>query len=167
MKKEEWITSNSAPDMLLSLRQAHGDFLGRQVLQLHKFLVACCWKHQHLIPQKGLRDGLRAAERWIAGKIDDEELNRANWYAEAEAFAIDYAASSDEIAEVESLIAAIDELRALPFADAREKLLAAAYFVEGAMVYPMLRSLPWSQRLFTSPFLCPALLRKCVRPTFG
>jgi hypothetical protein len=166
MTKEEWAKSSSAPYMLLGLRDEHGDFLATQVLQLHKFLVECCWKHQNLIPQKGLRDGLRAAEMWMAGKIDDEKLMEANWYAEAEAFTFDCAVSPDEIAEIESLIAGIDEVRALPFAVARETLHSAAYFAEGAMVYPMLRSLPWSQSLFTSPFLCPALLRKYVRPTF-
>ena len=167
MTEEEWATSGSAQDMLQSLRETHPEFLATQVSQLHKFLIACSWKHQHLIPQKGLRDGLRAADSWVAGKIGDEKLYRVNWYAEAEAFGIDYAETPDELAELESLIAGIDELRALPFADARERLLAAAYFAEGAMVYPKLRRLPWSHRLFTSPFLCPALLREYVRPTFG
>lgn len=167
MTEEEWIKSGSAQDMLQSLRETNPDFLATQVSQLHKFLIACCWKHQHLIPQKGLQDGLRAAESWMAGKIDDEELHRADWYAEAEAFGIDYAETPDELAELESLIAGIDELRALPLADARERLRAAAYFAEGAMIYPKLWNLPWSPELFTSPFLCPALLREYVRPTFG
>jgi hypothetical protein len=164
MTEEEWFTSGNAPEMLSCLRLQRPDFFASQVSQIHRFLIACCWKHQHLIPQKGLRDGLRAAESWIAGNIDYEQLNSANWYAEADAFALDYASSPAEISEVERLIAGIKQLRSLPFAEARKVLLDAAYFAEGTMIYPLLSGCPWSQRLFTSRFLCPVLLRKYVEP---
>ena len=167
MTEEEWNTSSSADEMLSDLRRTQPDFLTTQVPQLHRFLIACCWKYQNLIPQPGLRKGLQAAERWIAGDIDDAELAKMNWYAEADAFAIDYATSPNELAEVESLIAAVDELRSLSFDEARKILLAAAYFAEGAMIYPTFQSLPWVRGLFTSQFLCPKLLRAHVKPSFA
>jgi len=152
--------------MLSKLHRAQPRFLRTQRREIHGFLIACCWKHQHLIPQDGLRNGLRGAERWIDGKINDAELSRLNYYAEAEAFAIDYAKTDDEISALKRLIEGVDGLCELPFSDAREQLLEAAYFAEGAMIYPLLESLPWVERLFTSRFLCPDLLRSHVKPKF-
>jgi hypothetical protein len=166
MTEEEWITSTSASGMLARLHEEQPCFLRTQVGQLHQFLIACCWKHQNLIPQECLRNGLLGAERWIAGEIGDDELNRLNWYAEAEAFRIDYAKSSDEMAAVNSIVASIEELRDLPFLKARRVLLNAAYFAEGSMIYPMFNSLPWVDRLMTSQFLCTDLLRQHIRPSF-
>lgn len=167
MTKEEWCSSDCARDMLARLHKEQPRFLRSQIRQLHEFLIACCWKHQNLIPQEGLRNGLRGAERWIAGEIDDDELNRLNYYAEADAFMIDYAKSAEEISVVKSLVDDIEELRELPFEKARKKVLEAAYFAEGSMIYPMFSSLPWVDSLFNSQFLCPDLLREYVKPDHG
>ncbi|MFL9841297.1 hypothetical protein ABS767_10005 [Sphingomonas sp. ST-64] len=164
MTFEEWESSNNAPEMLAALHAEQPRFLRKQVPQLHRFLIACCWKHQNLIPQDGLRDGLRGAEAWIAGKISKAELNRLNWYAEADAFRIDYAKSPEEISEIRLMIDGIEELRQLPFETARQKLLDAAYFAEGSMIYPMIERLPWVESLLTSQFLCADLLRKYIAP---
>lgn len=164
MTHEEWMSSDDAPKMLATLHATQPRFLRRQVRQIHAFLIACCWKHENLIPQNDLREGLRGAERWIAGEIDDAELNRLNWHAEAEAFAIDYAKSREEISAVKALIAQIEELRELPFKEARKTLLDAAYFAEAAMIYPLFESLPWVGSLFTSRFLCADLLRTHLFP---
>ena len=167
MTSEEWATSDDAPLMLRALFDQQPDFFRTQVPQLHRYLIACCWKHQHLIPQKGLRNGLRGAERWIVGEITNEELYRLNWYAEAEAFAIDYAKTPEELAELRALIESINEIRNLPFEQARKTLLRAAYFAEMAMIYPTFRRLPWTKPLFTSDLLCADLLRECVFPHFN
>lgn len=151
--------------MLSKLHTEQPRFLRTQVRRVHGFLVACCWKHQHLIPQEGLRNGLRGAEGWLASKISDAELNRLNYYAEADAFNIDYAESPEEISALKSLIEGISELRELPFETARKKLLDAAYFAEGSMIYPLFESLPWVDPLLTSQFLCADLLRAFVTPT--
>ncbi len=150
--------------MLLTLRQDHLRFLKSQVPQLHRFLISCCWKHDNLIPQENLRNGLRAAEMWLSGKIDAAELDRLNYYAEAEAFAIDYAETNEQVARIEKLLLSIDELSELPFEEARSKLLKAVYFAEGAMIYSRFSNLPWIESLFTSEFLCADLLRKFVLP---
>lgn len=165
MIDEEWEASENPQHMLKMLHQEQPDFLATQITQLHKFLIACCWKHKHLIPQRNLRNGLLGAERWIAGEITDEELNELNWYAEAEAFIIDYAETADEIASIRSLIEGIDEIRGMPFAQARKLLLDAAYFTEQSMIYSKFRRLPWINSLFTSKFLCPDLLREHIVPS--
>lgn len=165
MTYEEWTSSSDAPTMLATLHKMQPHFLRTQVRQIHRFLIACCWKHEHLIPQDGLREGLRGAENWLAGNISDAELNRLNYHAEADAFRIDYAESPEDIAALQSLIEEIEGLRDLPFETARKTLLDAAYFAEGAMIYPLFESLPWVSRLFTSQFLCADLLRTFVNPT--
>ena len=167
MTEEEWVTSTCASNMLARLHKERPRFLRTQIRELHRFLLACCWKHEHLIPQKGLRDGLSGAEKWLAGEISSAKLEELNYWAEAEAFRLDYAKSAEEIAVIKSLIDEIEELRALPFSKARETLLSAAYFAEGAMIYPKFRSLPWIDSLFESEFLCPDLLREFVKPRFN
>ena len=166
MTKEEWELSHDAPAMLAFLREEHPRFLRSQIDHLHKFLIACCWKHQELIPQKGLRDGLRGAESFLANQTDAKHLDHLNYYAEAEAFKIDYARTNDQIDELKKLIDGIEPVRNLPFEEARALLLRAAYFAEGAMIYPRFDDLPWVDSLFTSEFLCPNLLREHLKPNF-
>ncbi len=113
-----------------------------------------------------MRNGLRGAEKYIAGEIGNAELDRLNYHAEADAFAIDYAKSPEEISELQSLIDGIEEIRKLPFNQARALLLRAAYFAEGSMIYPRFNSLPWVNSLFESEFLCPNLLRENLSPDF-
>lgn len=165
MTHEEWASYTDAATMFAKLHTEQPRFLRTQVREIHGFLVACSWKHQHLIPQEGLRNGLRGAEDWIAGRIDDAELNRLNYYAEADAFRIDYAKSPEEISSIKSIIDEISELREIPFEMARKQLLDAAYFAERSMIYPLFDSLPWVDHLLTSPFLCADLLRAFVIPT--
>ena len=164
MTNEEWLNSQSARDMLAKLHAEQPRFLKSQIRNLHRFLIACCWKHSNLIPQEGLRNGLLGAEQWLAGEIDDEELDRLNWFAEAEAFLLDYGKEPEDIVEIEALIDSIDEVRDLPFKQARKRLLDAAYFAEGAMIYPLVTALPWFDSMFTSEFLCPHLLREHIKP---
>ncbi len=166
MTAEEWDTSNCAPSMLSGLHQLQPRFLRTQLRPLYKFLIACCWKHQHLIPQDGLRNGLIGAEKWLAGEIDNAKLDRLNYYAEAAAFSIDYAKTPAEISELETLINGITELRGMSFNEARSVLKKAAYFAEGSMMYPRFDSLPWVDSLFKSEFLCPDLLREFLKPHF-
>jgi hypothetical protein len=166
MTAEEWASSNCAQRMLSGLHQSQPGFLRTQQHPIYRFLIACCWKHKHLIPQDGLRNGLVGAEKWIAGEIDDTELDRLNYYAEADAFSIDYAKSPDEISELKSLISSIEEVRRMPFAQARDLLKRAAYFAEGSMIYPRFDSQPWVRSLFTSDFLCPDLLREHLHPNW-
>ena len=164
MTNQEWLNSQSAGDMLAKLHAAQPRFLKNHVRSIHQFLIACCWKHQNLIPQEGLRNGLRGAERWLAGEIGDDELHRLNWYAEAEAFLLDYGSNPDDIGHIKALIDSIDEVRDMPFEQARSRLLDAAYFAEGAMIYPLIKPSPWWDRGFTSAFLCPQLLREHITP---
>lgn len=166
MTHQEWLNSQSASDMLAKLHAAQPRFLKSQVREIHRFLIACSWKHENLIPQDGLRNGLRGAERWLAGEISDAELHRLNWYAEADAFLLDYGKESAEIDRIKALIESIDEVREMPFEQARSRLLDAAYFAEGAMIYPLIKPLPWWDRMFTSEFLCPRLLREHIEPEF-
>ncbi len=164
MTNEEWLNSQSASDMLVKLHAAQPRFLKSQIRNLHRFLIACCWKHGNLIPQEGLQNGLRGAERWLAGEIGDDELNRLNWYAEADAFILDYGTQPNDIVHIQALIDSIDEVRDMPFEQARTRLLDAAYFAEGAMIYPLIKPSPWWDRMFSSEFLCAQLLREHIKP---
>lgn len=164
MTEDAWLNSHSASDMLARLHAAQPRFLKSQVREIHRFLIACCWKHQNLIPQDGLRNGLKGAERWLAGEIGDDELHRLNWHAEAEAFLLDYGKGPEDSDRIKALIEGIDEVREMPFEQARSRLLSAAYFAEGAMIYPLVIPLPWWDRMLTSEFLCPQLLREHIKP---
>jgi hypothetical protein len=166
MTAEEWASSNCAQSMLSGLHQSQPGFLRTQLLPIYKFRIACCWKHKHLIPQDGLRNGLIGAEKWITGEIDNDELDRLNYYAEADAFFIDYAETPTEISELGTLINGIVELRGMPFEEARSLLKNAAYFAEGSMTYPRFDSLPWVRNFLRSDFLCHDLLREFVKPNF-
>jgi hypothetical protein len=65
MTNEEWIHSNSASEMLAKLQQTQPSFLKSQIPNLHRFFIACCWKHSNLIPQ------VRLAERPVrCRKVD-------------------------------------------------------------------------------------------------
>ncbi len=166
MTKEEWAISDNAQHMLKSLHREQPNFLITQIPQLHKFLIDCCWKNKHLIPQHHLRNGLRGAEKWLAGKITDAKLYDLNWHAEAEAFAIDYAKTDEEIRKLKELISGIPELNDMPYSQARELIKKAAYFAEGTMIYSKFRKLPWINYLLSSPFLCPDILRTFLEPEF-
>ena len=166
MNKEDWAQSGNAPQMLKALHQEQPKFFASQIPQLHRFLIACCWKHKHLIPQHHLRNGLRGAEKWLEGEVTSDELNKLNWYAEAEAFAFDYAKTEDDFNKLRKLIASVPELNGMPFSEAKQLMQNAAYFAECAMIYSNFRDLPWIGRLFTSPFLCADLLRQHIKPSW-
>lgn len=76
--------------MLLALHTQNPEYFKTLIPILHRYFLACCWKIQHLIPQEDLRKGILGAEKWIEGKIDDEKLNRLDWYAEAVCFAFEH-----------------------------------------------------------------------------
>ncbi len=178
MTNEEWTTCDSATEMLVALYVEQPKYFQKSVRDLHEFLIACCWKHQHFIPQEGLREGLRGAKDWIAGKINNEELNRLNWFAEADAFFLDYCDEPDDVEKIKVMIGGISELEAMTFDEARGLLKRAAYFAESSMIYPILRmgtaqKRPertkvrperWHNGLFQSEFLCPDLLRAHLVP---
>lgn len=166
MRKEEWANSTCAQTMLRDFYNSDPEQFTNLKPQLHRYLLACCWKIQHLIPQKSLRDGLLGAEKWLDGKISDEDLNDIDWFVEAEAFIIDYAKSDDEIEEINVVIKSIDELSHLPFSEARRLLLDAAYFVGSAVMYQHMRGSPYKGKFTNSQFLCPDLLRQYVHPEF-
>jgi len=164
MNKEDWALCDDAPKMLKSLHQEQPVFLAKHIPQLHRFLIACCWKHKHLIPQPHLRNGLLGAERWLEGKLTNAELSDLNWYAEAEAFAFEYAKSEKDFDKLRKLIASVPELNGIGFSDAKQLMEDAAYFAEGSMVYSRINELPWVPSLLTSKFLCADLLREYIEP---
>ncbi len=152
--------------MLLALHTQKPEYLKSLIPTLHRYFLACCWKIQHLIPQKHLRNGIVSAEQWIEGEIDDEELNRLNWHAEAECFRIDYAKTPENFECIQKLVDEIPELQGMPFEEAKNILKKAAYFAETSMVYPRINKAPFVKSLCTSKFLCADLLREYVKPDF-
>lgn len=152
--------------MLEALRTQNSEYFQTLTSILHRYFIACSWKIKHLIPQKGLRNGLRGTEKWADGLITDEELYDLDWHAEADCFAFDYADTEEDIEEIRSLISKIDELKAMNFDDASALLKDAAYFAEGTLIYPKMKRRPYFKRMFTSQFLCPDLLRHFIEAPF-
>jgi len=166
MTNENWATSTSAPIMLAALYLQDPDHFKTLVPELHRYFLACCWKMKHLIPQKGLRDGLRGAEKWINGEITDEKFWKLEWIAEAEAFAFENVESPEEIDKLKALIATVDILKDVECDIAHQILKEAAYFTDRAIIYPKITSAPYVESLCTSRFLCSELLRKHIQPHF-
>ena len=166
MTNEEWANSTSAPDMLEALFLQDPEYFETLIPILHRYFLACCWKIQNLIPQKGLRDGLKGAEQWARGEINDDEFRKFDWRAEADCFAIEDAKEPEDLKYLKTLIDSIDEVKNMPFAKARQRLQDAAYFTNSAMCYPELSSAPFDHELCTSQFLCPDILRNFVNPRF-
>ena len=168
MTNEEWDKSTDPHAMLRAWFDVRSDLTDAEITALNRFAIACCWKHKHLIPQEALREGLVGAEQWLAGEIDYEKLNELNWHAEAEAFAIDYAKTPEEIADLKAMIASIRELDGMAFEQARERVKKAAYFAEITIVYYGMRSRPRAHKniLLKSDFLCADLLREHIQPDF-
>ena len=167
MTEEEWNRSEEAASMLLALHERQPVYFADNLVQIHRFLIACCWKNAHLIPQKGLQEGLKGAEKWIAGEIDDDELNRLNWYAEGEAFTIDYAAEPYEIDEINGMISQIPQLDGMCFEEAKALLERAAHFAEITMVFQGMQPQPraWLSIISrNAEFLCADLLREHLKP---
>ena len=167
MTREEWDQSSDATAMLRVLYVQQSKHLRKQLKQVHHFLIACSWKHVHLIPQESIREGLKGGEKWIAGEIDNEELNRLNYHAEGEAFFLDYCNKPEDIRRIEAWIAGIKQLNGMSFEAARDVLKRAAYFAEGSMIYPTLPPGPWIGGLFKSEFLFPDLLREHLTPNLA
>jgi len=166
MTNEDWAISASAPIMLAGLYLQDPVHFKTLVPKLHRYFLACCWKMKHLIPQKGLRDGLRGAEKWIDGEITDEAFWNLEWIAEAEAFAFENVESPEEIDGLKALIATIEIFKDVDYDIAHQILKEAAYFTNSAMVYPSLNTVPYDEALCTSRFLCPELLRQHLQPNF-
>lgn len=155
--------------MLHSLHEQHSEFFSQHIRDIQHFLIACCWKHKHLIPRSGLVDGFRGAEQWLDGEIDYEELNRLNWHAEAEAFDLDYSKAPEDLDRISDMIAGISELDGVPFDEARELLTRMAYFAEVTIVFEGMRPKPraWLSIISkNAQFLCADLLRSYLEPPF-
>ncbi|MBX7527927.1 hypothetical protein [Qipengyuania vesicularis] len=167
LSRRDWETSNDPRKLVALLHAEQPKFFRKQIKELHRFLIACCWQNEHLIPQAALREGLKGAERYINGEISTRELNDLDWYAEAAVFAIEYARTDEQIVQLKSLISGVDAVRELPFEEAKAVMLDAAYFAEGSIIFPRISGAPWVERLFTSQFLSADLLREFVHPVFA
>lgn len=90
MTEAEWLNSNDAYCMLKALWQIPQHDLSKLQRQLHRYYLACGRAIWRLLPQEDSRLGIEVGEQYLAGKVNDKELNRVNWYVEGAAFTIDY-----------------------------------------------------------------------------
>lgn len=164
MTEEEWNNSTSAKEMLIFLREERPDFFKEQERQLHRFLIACCWKNEDLLATDGLKEAVRNAERYLEGAVERQDLDRLDYEAEAEVFGIEYAESLERIGEVQALIEGIDRLDGVPFEAARKVLVEAAYFAEQTLIYPDIHRQSWVRKVFNEKFISADILREHVRP---
>ncbi|MEM1088704.1 MAG: hypothetical protein AAGH90_13345 [Pseudomonadota bacterium] len=167
MTNEEWAASDDALKMLKALYDLDPTLFKKTGNALHRYLIACCWKIEDLIPQQVLQDGLKGTVNWIEGRITDEEFRHLEWCAEAEAFMLDYAKTPEDFDEIRKMIAGTEQLQSMPLDAARKKLMDAAYFTDRTMVHPTTKSSPYNNRFFASEFQCPDLLREYIKPDFG
>jgi len=166
MTNEEWAKSKNALEMLQALYLLHPTLFNEFGNNLHRYLIACCWKIGHLIPQKALQDGLKGTLDWIEGRITDQKFRYLEWCAEAEAFKLEYTRTSEEVDDIFITISSIDELKYITLEDARDKLIKAAYFANRVMVHPTTKLSPFNNGFFASEFQCPDLLREYIKPDF-
>ena len=166
MTEQEWQTSNSASEMLLGLYLRDAVYFKTLVPLLHRYFMACCWKVKHLIPQEDLRKGLLGSEKWANGEIEDKDLHKLDYYAEAVCFGFDYAKTPADFDEIQVLIDGIDELKNMSFDYAKELLSNAAWFAEGAIIYPTINGSPYDKSMCNSQFLCASLLKEYIKPDF-
>jgi hypothetical protein len=195
MNEAEWIDSNDAGAMLEFLWLCQGiqpcaidlrsdgkfsepdprqsDFASLE-RQLHQFYLACCRAIWKLLPQEESRRGVELAERYLDGKVTDEELSKYNWYVEGAAFNIDYNCKPEAIRrwveevrripemELRSMLHPPDAALAI---EPRKLLLQAAYFADFAMIYPTLTPKGPPPTSYY-PFLSANSLRKFVGNPF-
>ena len=160
MTNDEWDECGDALHMLVCLQ----DQISREALKslyptLHSYMLECTSKIRHLLPQPVFAMGLDAARRCIDGELDRKTLEWLDWYLEAECFAFDYSADSQEVLNT---ISQVKEVRDLPHEEAVTVLRDAAYFAEGA-IYGLL---PGKNSTNRAKFLCPDLLRKFLHAPF-
>jgi hypothetical protein len=137
-------------------------------VNLHRFYLACCRAIWPLLPQEPSRRGIELAEKWIAGEVSIEELNKFNLHVEAAAFNIDYNVEPEKVEHWVADLRSSDSHRHLlhpletaDHVDPRELLKRAAYFADYAMIYPSLRP-PGPPSEKYSPFLSEELLRQFI-----
>ncbi|UTW56052.1 hypothetical protein [Kordiimonas sp. SCSIO 12610] len=167
MTNEEWELSQNAAEMLLALKSQQSQFFKNQAISLHYYFLECSNKIAYLTPQKDLRNAIQAGYDWLNGIITDGELKRYEWYAEAEVFMIEFDDDPENKADVEKLIKSIAELQELNYAQAKNILHRAAYFIDAAMGYAFFWKGRLPKLLINRPeFLDADLLRKHIKPSF-
>src|SRR4051812_20853220 len=116
MTDDEWNASDDANQLLRTLwEMPHRDIAGLK-RQLHGYYLACCRRIWKLLPSEDSRRGVEAGERYLCGQIDDDELDRINWHAEAVPYRIEGDIGSEVIARW------VEEVGAIPASELREML---------------------------------------------
>ncbi|MBL4788430.1 MAG: hypothetical protein JKY60_05075 [Kordiimonadaceae bacterium] len=161
MTNDEWNASDDALDMLVSLKEAlSAEAYASIQPTLHSYMLACCEKISHLLPQTEIQLGLDAARRYLMGDLDKNVLRWLDWYVEAECFMLDYSSDSDDARE---LVSRVKELASIPHDQAVSRLKRAAYFASSAITGNIPSQRRWSKH---GPFLCPTLLKKFLPEPF-
>ncbi|MEM9840418.1 MAG: hypothetical protein AAF830_14855 [Pseudomonadota bacterium] len=165
MTEEEWLNSRNAKRILWKLWCEHQEEFVRLVPEIHRFLLHCCIKIKDLFHDEVQLEAVDATLKSLNGAPkEDLYLDYLSWSAEVAAFAVDQTINRDRCDELMDFIERHPDLRLLPPEAAWAKLKDAAYFVSRAIDYPGLMPGPYVERLLTSPFLCPELLRLHVKP---
>lgn len=160
MTNDEWNECNDALEMLIELKEALSAKAYASIKPtLHGYLLACCGKISHLLPQEVIQLGLDAARRHLEGDLDRNVLHWLDWYVEAACFALDYRGDNEEVRE---MVSKVEELKGLPYEEAVERLKNAAYFADSAM----LGMVPDKKSKTDGQFLCTALLKKFLPAPF-
>lgn len=154
MTQEEWDASADAKAMLRALHSEKPIHFRWKRKALHRYLIACCWKHVDLLPDEGNRAWLNATKDRSASKISKEDLAHHSYCVEGAAFFLDYCDEPEDITKITAWISEIEELEDLPFDKARKVLMRAAYFADRAVYGFGLRGDP---EHLDSKFLCPDL----------
>ncbi|MEL7536218.1 MAG: hypothetical protein AAFM91_04060 [Pseudomonadota bacterium] len=142
---DEPATGNS---VFVSMDRRSSRLENNAVRFIHQYLLACCRRIWILLPDKGSRMGVMAAERYYQGKLSWQQVLEIDYQSEASAFLFDYCTSDDwptiagyveevnrSIQEAASLLVPPRPLHVDSIADL---LKDAAYFANTAFVFPNL-----------------------------
>ena len=85
-----------APWEIIHLLRSNGLLAKKENMdQVHRYLIECCKRIWLLIPDKGSRNGVLAAEQYLNGEIPWEEAMKTDYCSEASAFLFDQRDSTD------------------------------------------------------------------------
>jgi hypothetical protein len=169
-----WYETDDALQMLQALWRHPIRKIRTLQRQLHFYYLACCREIWDLLPDEDSRRGVRAAERYLDGRMGVDELRHINYYTEGASFALQYRTAPEQIQEW------VDDVRTISQNSLRvmlnppsvvsdfepyDLLVRAACFADYAMMYSLFKSHgPPSE--WHAPFLSARLLRAHVGNPF-
>ena len=136
-----------------------------KILQIKRYLLACCVKYIKYRSSGNLEKGIEVAQRFIAGRATWKQLHKYEWLLEGEAFGVEYYRDGIQYYLVHPDLYMQNDLRKiriherLSHEQAKEYLEHLAYFIVYIFSYCYRASNDLPSEKYNS-FLCPILFKK-------